>query len=104
MKGHIIVKKLNKSGNYISELDYDKTFVDSSNKKGLFKMLIQPIKNNENKNEIKYIKEKDFYIVSGEAYIISGRSETEINKRINKYCEHYDEVLLTKVNSKDELW
>jgi len=104
MKGYIEVKELNKEGNYISELDFDKAFICDSNKKGFFKMLIQPIRNSNDKTEIKYMKENDYFIVSGEAYIITGRNEKEIDNHINKYLGHYDEVLLTEVFSKNDLW
>lgn len=41
MKGHIIVPKLNNTGNFVSELDYDKCFIDDSNTKGYFKIMFQ---------------------------------------------------------------
>lgn len=104
MKGYITVKRLNKSGNYVSALDFDKTFIDNSNKKGYFKMLIQLILNCDNKYEIKYIKDNNDYIVSGEAYIITGSTEKDIDNRLLKYRENYKDIIQTKVLTKNELW
>lgn len=104
MKGHIIIAKLNKTGNYISELDWDKCFVGESNKKGYFKMLIQPIENCDNKKEIRYMRVDNGIKVSGEAYIITGRSEKEIDRRISKYREKYEDLLMTEVKSENDLW
>jgi hypothetical protein len=104
MKGHIIVPKLNNTGNFVSELDYDKSFIDDSNTKGYFKMLIQPIENFDNKMEIRYMKVENGYKVSGEAYIITGRGEKEIEQKIKKYFEKYTDVLMVEVKSDKDLW
>lgn len=104
MKGHITVPRLNNTGNFISELDYDKSFIDNSNTKGYFKMLIQPIENSDYKMEIRYMKVENGYKVSGEAYIITGRDEKEIDETVNKYREKYTDVLMTEVKSDKDLW
>lgn len=105
MKGQIFVKRLNKSGNYISELDYDAAFMGESNPRGYFKMVIQPIMNCNNNYEIKYIKVSGGYIVSGECYIIEKRTETEIDERIKKYkSDKWENLIQTKVESENELW
>lgn len=105
MTGQIFVKRLNKSGNYISELDYDAAFIDKSNPRGYFKMVIQPIMNCNNNHEIKYIRVSGGYIVSGECYIISKRTETEIDERIKKYkSDKWKNLIQTKVETKNNLW
>ena len=77
MKGHMFVKRLNKKGNYKSELDWDKCFQNKENPKGYFKMFIQPIE-----GEIKYMRKKGGYIVSGEAYIVTNCSEKYIDEEL----------------------
>lgn len=67
-------------------------------------MLIQPILNCDNKYEIKYLKDNNDYIVSGEAYIITGRTEKDIDNRLLKYRENYKDIIQTKVLTKNELW
>ena len=104
MKGNIIVKRLNKSGIYKSELDYDKAFINEDNKKGYFKMLIKPIENCDGEKEIRYMKVKGGYRVSGESYIVTGATEEEINKEAKHHHEKYPFVKQTEVQTEDKLW
>ena len=43
MKGIMKVSRLNKSGLYISDLDWDKCFQGKNNPKGYFVMIIKPL-------------------------------------------------------------
>lgn len=43
MKGTMKVPKLNKSGLFISELDWDDTYKEKENPKGNFVMVIEPL-------------------------------------------------------------
>lgn len=79
MKGTIQVRKLNKSGRYVSELDWDNAFKGKDNPRGLFKMIIEPIE-----GEIRYKKVDGGYQVDGEAYIIAAGSEDEIDEKIRE--------------------
>lgn len=104
MKGHIIVSKLTNNGYYVSELDWDEAYKDKENPKGLFKMLIEPIHNDDDEYEIKYMKFNDNIKVSGEAYIITGKSEHLIDKEIAKVATVRPQFIQTAVNDEDELW
>ena len=104
MKGHIIVKRLNKSGNYKSELDWDKCFIDKDNPKGYFKMVITPIENCDGIKEIKYMKVNGGYKISGELWIITGSSEKEIDVSVRKHYERNSFVKTTEVSSEEKLW
>ena len=104
MTGHIIVKRLNKSGNFKSELDWDKCFIDKDNPKGYFKMVITPIENNDGVKEIKYMKVQGGYKVSGESWIITDGSEKEIDVAARRHYERNGYVMMTEVNSEEELW
>lgn len=100
MKGHMFVKRLNKEGNYKSELDWDKCCQDKGNPKGYFKMFIQPIE-----GEIKYMRTKGGYIVSGEAYIVTNRSEKYIDKEFrDRFSDEWEGLVQTEVSTEDELW
>ena len=79
MKGTIQVRRLNKSGRYVSGLDWDDAFKGKDNPRGLFKMVIEPIE-----GEIRYKKIDGGYLVDGEAYIISAGSEREIDEKIRE--------------------
>lgn len=84
MKGTIFVKELNKTGTFVSEMDCDRHYIDKGNPQGRFKMVVQPIKNWEGKDEIQYKKVDGGFLVDGEAYIIVGKGEKTIDKRIAK--------------------
>ena len=43
MKGQMIVKKLNDTGLYISEMDWDNTYICKENPIGNFVMVIEPL-------------------------------------------------------------
>ncbi len=75
MTGTMFVKRLNKSGTFVSDLDYDKAFADKHNPVGYFKMVIQPFE----ESQIRYAKVKGGYVVQGESYIISGHDEKSID-------------------------
>lgn len=80
----IHVNRLNKSGRYITTLDYDKAFIDDDNPKGCFKTVVEPFfGETEEDGEILYKKLDKGYIIEGEGYIIAG-SEAEINEEIKK--------------------
>ena len=108
MKGYITVKALKpKTGIYASELDYDRSFADKDNPKGLFKMVIEPIMNNDGKYEIRYMRSDEGYIVSGEAYIVSYGSEAKINDYVLKHFmsgPKYKPLIHTEGKSMKELW
>ncbi len=78
MTGIIFVKRLNKSGTFVSYLDYSGAFAVKDNPKGYFKMIIQPLK----RSQIRYAKVKGGYVVEGESYIISGPDEKSIDRDI----------------------
>ena len=95
MKAIIFVKRLNKCGRYISALDYDKTYVDSDNVKGLFKIVVEPVE-----NEIQYKKVEGGYQVLGEGYVITGSTEKEIDKEIRKHhSEKFRDVTMVETDS-----
>lgn len=105
MKSHMFVKKLNKSGNYRSKIDFDKVFACRDNPDGMFKMVVQPIRNSEGKREIRYIKAEGGYIVSGEGYIITDPSKELIDKCIKRYhSERWKSLIQTEVENESELW
>ena len=105
MKGHIIVRRLNKSGIYKSDLDWDNAFRGQGNPKGLFKMVVEPIENSDGEKEIRYMKVEDGYKVSGEAYIVTGQDEGKIDTRIRKrYSEKHSPLVQREVQTKNELW
>lgn len=82
MKGTMKVNKLNKSGLYISEVDWDKCYKSENNPDGNFVMIIEPLKGWD-KGIIYYEKVDDGYLIMGEAYIIQNkidRIEAEIQK------------------------
>ena len=104
MTGHMIVKRLNKSGNFKSALDWDKCYMDKDNPKGYFKMVITPIENNDGVKEIRYMKVKGGYKVSGEGWIITDSSEKEIDTAARKHFEKNGNVMMTEVDDEKNLW
>lgn len=72
MKGKMKVNKLNKSGLYISEVDWDKCYKSESNPGGNFVMIIEPLEGWD-KGIIYYEKVDDGYLIMGEAYIIQNK-------------------------------
>lgn len=83
MTGNIFVKRLNRSGFHVSELDTDKCFVSNNNPDGYFRMIVVPFYD-PNSPFIKYEKTKGGYRVEGEGYIVSGSKE-EINEKARHY-------------------
>ena len=72
MKGTIKVNKLNKSGLFISEVDWDKCYKSESNPDGNFVMIIEPLEGCD-KGIIYYEKVDNGYLIMGEAYIIQNK-------------------------------
>ena len=72
MKGTMKVNKLNKSGLYISEVDWDKCCKSESNPDGNFVMIIEPLEGCD-KGIIYYEKVDAGYLIMGEAYIIQNK-------------------------------
>ena len=101
MTGWIIVKRLCKSGIYVSELDTDKSFVDANNPNGFFKAMIEPID-----GEIKYCKVDNGIMVSGEMYLFGGYSESCIDEKIKSYKRRHKAKCLkqTEVSDATKLW
>lgn len=106
MTGHIIVKKLIKTGKYKSALDYDKAFAGGDNPKGLFKMVVEPIENMTGQPEIRYLRMHDGIQVSGEGYIFSGASEEEIDEAIKKHFRRdtWHGLIQRQVYNEAALW
>ena len=104
MTGTCLVRKLNRTGNFLSCLDNDKSFIDRTNPEGLFKMLVQPILNSHGEQEIRFMKTKDGYLVSGEAYILTGADESEINLKARRHREKWDKLVYTSCASENDLW
>lgn len=87
MTGCIKVKELNKTGIYVSELDWDNCYQDKGNPKGNFVMIIEPLEGFDN-GIIYYQKENDEYFIEGEGYVITGRKDI-IEKRVKKWLSDY---------------
>lgn len=105
MRGTFFVKRLNKTGNYVSVLDKHPCFVGKDNPEGLSKEVVQPIFNSNGEREIRYMKVKGGYIVSGEAYILTGHDEKEIDEKAKKYKkERWENLTYTLCNDKKDLW
>lgn len=100
MRSCIFVRQLNKSGNYKSALDHENAFKDSKNPEGLFRVVVQPIKNWNDENVIQYAKVKGGYFVLGEGYIICEPSEEAIDKYIRDNFSDKWENLVHKENTK----
>ena len=105
MTGHIQVRCLTKSGNYVSDIDSDAAFIGPHNPKGLFKMVIQPIANSHGQYEIRYMKVSACIVVSGEGYIITGGSKTWIEERCrSRKAERWKPLIQREVSSENDLW
>lgn len=100
MKSTLLVKRLNKTGRYISKLDTDKAFVSDENPNGYFKMVVEAINlcADEKKYVIRYEKADKGYWVTGEGYIITGSTEREIDADIK---EHHTKRFPNLVNEED---
>ena len=77
MKGQMKVKKLNDTGLYISEMDWDNTYICKENPIGNFVMVIEPLSGFDG-GIIYFDKKTDGYLIEGEGYILVGRPD-EIN-------------------------
>ena len=97
MTGSMYVKRLNKSGKYKSALDHDTI--------GKFKMVILPIKNTKEQNEIRYMRTENGILVSGEGYLVSGTDEKEIDAKCMRYMrERVENLIQTEVFAEENLW
>lgn len=95
MTGTISVKRLNKSGLYVSALIKNSAFVDNCCPHGLAKMFVEPFHTiydaDSDSNTIEYAidKENGGYLISGEAYIVCGYDEKEIDLKIREHKKEY---------------
>lgn len=97
MTGSMYVKRLNKSGNYKSELDHDTI--------GKFKMVITPIENAEGQNEIRYMRTEKGILVSGEGYLVAGMDEKEIDAKCRRHTmERWKNLIQVEVKTENDLW
>lgn len=87
MKGQMKVKKLNDTGLYISEMDWDNTYICKDNPIGNFVMIIEPLSGFDG-GIIYFDKKTDGYLIEGEGYILVGRPD-EIQKRVRKWKQEY---------------
>ena len=88
MTGTFKVNKINPSGFYVSELDYDPVFAGSDNPKGYFKMIIEPLCFDEHTGVIRRCKNKSGWTIEGEGYFIVG-SLKEIDEKVEYHREQY---------------
>lgn len=65
MKGQMKVKKLNDTGLYISEMDWDNTYICKENPIGNFVMVIEPLSGFDG-GIIYFDKKTDGYLIEGE--------------------------------------
>ena len=101
MKSTIFVKELNGSGRYISEPDYCEAFIGKDSPKGLFKTVVEPLDNYDGP-EIFYKEVDGGYLVEGEGYVITGRSENKIDAKIRKnFTDTFERVIMTENNALD---
>lgn len=87
MKAIMKVKSLNKSGLYISEMDWDNCYKSKSNPKGNFVMIIEPLYGCGN-GIIYYEKIDGGYLIEGEGHIIENCADI-IEERIKKWKRTY---------------
>ncbi len=83
MKGIIKVEELNKRGLFVSEIDWDNCYKNDDNPEGNFIMIIEPLEGVD-KGIIYYQKQKDGFLVEGEAHILTGRKDV-LTKRISEW-------------------
>lgn len=88
MTGTFKVNKINSSGFYVSELDYDPIFAGGNNPEGYFKMIIEPLCFDEHTGVIRRCRNKSGWTIEGEGYIIDGSLE-EIDERVKYYRKQY---------------
>lgn len=87
MTGIMKINKLNKTGLYVSDLDWDECYKGSNNPEGNFIMIIEPMEGFD-KGIIYYEKTGDGYWVEGEAYIIEDKADC-IESAIRKWKRAY---------------
>lgn len=98
MKGIIQVSKLNKSGLYVSEVDWNNCYKSEDNPKGNFVMVIEPL-SGWDKGIIYYEKVDGGYLVKGEGYIIVD-SPNAIKERIREWKKEYEKKPFDYVEAK----
>lgn len=98
MKGTMKVNKLNKSGLYISEIDWDKCYKSECNPDGNFVMIIEPLEGWD-KGIIYYEKVDGGYLIMGEAYIIQNKID-RIEAEIQKWKATYKSIPFNYVKEK----
>lgn len=104
MKGIMKVSRLNKSGLYISELNWDKCYQGKNNPKGYFVMIIEPLEGWE-KGIIYYEKEKNGYLIEGEGYIVEGNPsdiKENVKKRRTMYKTEPFEYIKAELSEKND--
>lgn len=98
MKGTMKVPKLNKSGLFISELDWDDTYKEKENPKGNFVMVIEPLEGFD-EDVIYYEKLEDGFLIEGEAYILTGNRDI-LERKISKWKREYNQNPFQFIESK----
>lgn len=98
MKGTMKVLKLNKSGLFISELDWDDTYKEKENPKGNFVMVIEPLEGFD-EDVIYYEKLEDGFLIEGEAYILTGNRDV-LERKISKWKREYNQNPFQFIESK----
>ena len=76
MKGQMKVKKLNDTGLYISEMDWDNTYICKENPIGNFVMVIEPLSGFDG-GIIYFDKKTDGYLIEGEGFWRVGKIRSE---------------------------
>jgi hypothetical protein len=87
VKGIIKVKKLHKSGLFVSDVDWDDCYKGDDNPKGNFVMIIEPLEGWD-KGIINFQKTDGGYWVEGEGYILTGSKDilkSEVSEWKRKY-------------------
>lgn len=97
MKGQIKVKKLNDTGLYISEMDWDNTYICKENPIGNFVMVIEPLSGFDG-GIIYFDKKTDGYLIEGEGYILVGRPDSTLPHNKWKYTVKTIEVSKNEPN------
>ena len=98
MKGIIQVNRLNKSGLFVSEMDWDDCYKSKNNPKGNFVMIIEPL-NGWDKGIIYYEKIGKGYLVEGEGYIIEDCVDI-IKERVKEWKRKYKKKPFDYVETK----
>jgi hypothetical protein len=87
MKGIISVKELNKSGLFVSDMDWDDCYKGTDNPKGNFVMIIEPLGGCD-KGIVYFQKTDAGFLVEGEAYILTGRKDI-LERKVAEWKRKY---------------